>query len=419
MRLTPGGREEHLPPAHGGATGSARAVRGPSRGLGGMSGFLIGATGMFATMYSTQAILPELSRAFAVPPARAGLTISAVVLMLAVGSWLWGPVSDRIGRRRSILSASALLVIPTAAVALAPTFPVLVVCRGLQGLCMPGLLTVGVPYVSEVFATRYGGRAMGAYVAALVAGGLLGRVGVGLVTAATGWRWAVGGLAVLPLTGFLVMRRSLQEGPPVRRSTGGLPALAAQFRNVTLLRAAAAAVGSFFTFIAVFSFITYRLEGPPFDFSATATSLLYTLWVCGIAGPLTGRVADRYGWRRILVATLSLAAAGTALTLPDSLVAILAGLVCIAVAMFAGVTAAQLGVAASTDVDRGVASAVYFSVYYSAGALAGYLPGLAWQAWGWPGVVILSLAALGAGLTVQAVAAARTRPGHVTAQRTS
>lgn len=67
---------------------------------GAMSGFLVGATGMFATMYSTQAILPELSKTFGVPPSRAGLSVSVVVLMLAAGSWLWGPVSDRIGRRR-------------------------------------------------------------------------------------------------------------------------------------------------------------------------------------------------------------------------------------------------------------------------------------------------------------------------------
>src|SRR5699024_1063126 len=40
-----------------------------------LAGFMLGAAGMFATMYSTQAILPELSRDFDVSPSRAGLTI--------------------------------------------------------------------------------------------------------------------------------------------------------------------------------------------------------------------------------------------------------------------------------------------------------------------------------------------------------
>ena len=45
--------------------------------------------------------------------------------------------------------------------------------------------------------------------------------------------------------------------------------------------------------------------------------------------------------------------------------------------------------------DRGAASAVYFSVYYGSGAVGGYLPGLAWQAWHWAGVACAGLAAVG------------------------
>src|SRR3954449_8513083 len=112
-----------------------------------MLGFLLGAAGMFAVTYSTQAILPEISQAFDVSPAHAGLTISVVVLALAAGAWIWGPLSDRYGRKRSIVLASALLVPPTIAAALAPTFGLLLAFRALQGLCMPGLLTAGVPYI--------------------------------------------------------------------------------------------------------------------------------------------------------------------------------------------------------------------------------------------------------------------------------
>ena len=47
--------------------------------------------------------------------------------------------------------------------------------------------------------------------------------------------------------------------------------------------------------------------------------------------------------------------------------------------MFTGVTAAQLGLAEAGPSDRGVASAIYFSFYYGAGALAGFIPGLGWE----------------------------------------
>src|SRR3954447_19931970 len=138
-----------------------------------MAGLLFGAAGMFATMYSTQAILPDLAEEFDVSPSRSGLTISVLVIAIAIAAWFWGPVSDRYGRRRSMMLASALLVAPTVGAALAPSFLLLLAFRTLQGLCMPGLLIVGVPYVAEVFAPDIGGRAMGLYVAALVAGGLI------------------------------------------------------------------------------------------------------------------------------------------------------------------------------------------------------------------------------------------------------
>ena len=65
-----------------------------------MGAFLFGAASMFATMYSTQAILPELGRSFGVSAAASGLSISVLIVSLACGAWLWGPASDRIGRRR-------------------------------------------------------------------------------------------------------------------------------------------------------------------------------------------------------------------------------------------------------------------------------------------------------------------------------
>src|SRR3954462_9715165 len=157
-----------------------------------LAGFLLGAAGMFAVMYSTQAILPELSRDFDVSAAAAGLTVSIVILVLAAGAWVWGPLSDRWGRKKTLVLASALVAVPTLASALAPTFGVLLACRAVQGLCMPGLLIVGAPYVVEVFGPRLGGRAMGLYITALVSGGLIGRVGDGVPPPPLGWGRAGG-----------------------------------------------------------------------------------------------------------------------------------------------------------------------------------------------------------------------------------
>jgi MFS transporter, YNFM family, putative membrane transport protein len=364
----------------------------------GIVGFLLGVAGMFAAMYSTQAILPELARDFGVSASRAGLSVSVVVLAVAVGAWVWGPISDRIGRPRAIRTAAWLLVLPSLGVALAPTFALLLACRVLQGLCMPGLLVAGAPYVVEAFVPRVGARVMGWYVSALVLGGLVGRVGVALATGLVGWRPAVGALALAPLAAALVMRGRLPDVAPPRRSGRALGALL----NPALLAVAATGGALFFTFVGTFTYVTFRLEEPPFSLAPTTASLVFGLWIVGALGPAVGRLAQRVGWRRLTAAALGLATVGVLLTAIESLVPVVAGLACIAVAMFGGYTATQLGVGDVARTDRGAASALYFSAYYGSGALGAYVPGLAWETWGWNGVAALGLASLGlaaAGLT--------------------
>jgi YNFM family putative membrane transporter len=101
-----------------------------------------------------------------------------------------------------------------------------------------------------------------------------------------------------------------------------------------------------------------------------------------------------------VLTALGTGTAAVVLSLPGSALTLVPALAILALAMFCGVTAAQLGSATSTSADRGVASAMYFSVYYASGALGGYLPGLAWERWRWDGVVGGCLLVLGAALVL-------------------
>jgi YNFM family putative membrane transporter len=373
----------------------------------GMAGFLLGAAAMFAVTYSTQAILPQLGRAFHVRPSQAGLTISVVILALAIGAWIWGPLSDRYGRKRSIVLASSLLVAPTIGAALAPNFGTLLAFRALQGLCMPGLLTAGVPYITEVFAPRIGGRAMGSYVTALVAGGLIGRIGPALVAAALGWRWGIGLLALLPFAAAVLMQRTLIDLPPIA-TDGRWSGVRRQLRNTQLLHAAVAGSAFYFTFVGTFSYVVFRLERPPFSFGPAAGSAVFALWLLGFSGPVLGTVADRIGWRRLVFVALMMTAAGLAISLPAELPTVVLGLALVTLGNWAGVTAAQLGVAEAATVDRGTASALYLSIYYFTGALGGYLPGLAWERFQWVGVAATGWIAVALATTVLALGGRRT-----------
>jgi MFS transporter, YNFM family, putative membrane transport protein len=138
---------------------------------------------------------------------------------------------------------------------------------------------------------------------------------------------------------------------------------------------------------------------------------VFCLWLLGAATPLVGRIVDRVGWRPMGAVAVALCASGSLLTLPAHISTLAVGLAVFALGNFSGVTAAQIGVATSTQVDRGAASAVYFSCYYAFGSLGAYLPGLAWQSWGWSGVVGLVLGSM----TIAAAALAVKLPGRLAA----
>jgi YNFM family putative membrane transporter len=380
-----------------------------------MSGFLLAAGAMFATMYCTQAILPEIGRAFDASAAETGLTLSVLVFAVAAGALLWGPLAERLGRPRALTLASLLLVAPTICVALAPTLEVMLVARALQGLCMPGLLAVGVPYVAEVFVPALGGRAMGFYNLALIVGGLAGRLGVGLATAWLGWRGALALVAVLPAGAAILL---LRRRPPDRVGAGRAPraaraGVADALRDPTVLRATAVASLIFFAFVATFSYVPFRLAGPPFNLDVATTSLVFGLWLVGLASPLAGHLADVLGWRTAAAGAAACGVVGAILSSASALPLVVAGLGLVTLAQFAGLTAAQLGLASAPVRSLGAASAVYFSTYYLVGGLAAFLPGYAWEAEGWASVVAVVAAAEALAL---AIALAPRRHGAGVAQ---
>ena len=67
-------------------------------------------------------------------PSDVGLTMSAFMFSLAVAPLLYGPVSDRLGRKPVVVFGVTLFVIASLACAVAQSLPVLLICRFVQGV---------------------------------------------------------------------------------------------------------------------------------------------------------------------------------------------------------------------------------------------------------------------------------------------
>jgi DHA1 family bicyclomycin/chloramphenicol resistance-like MFS transporter len=69
-----------------------------------------------------------------VSPSEVGLTMSAFILSLAVAPLLYGPVSDRFGRKPVVAFGIALFVVASLCCAVAQSLPELLICRFVQGI---------------------------------------------------------------------------------------------------------------------------------------------------------------------------------------------------------------------------------------------------------------------------------------------
>ncbi|MEF3274053.1 MAG: MFS transporter [Chloroflexus sp.] len=353
---------------------------------------------VFSDMYLTQPVLPQLSAEYGIAPVTAGLSVSVVVVMIALGSLAVGPLSDRLGRWPVMVGSALLLAIPTLLCALAPSFPVLLLGRALQGLCIPGLTAVAVAYLGDRLPASELGRAVGGWIAANVAGGLSGRVFGGLISDSWGWRSSFVIFACLSLISGISLFFTLPRDRPPATGGGWQQAYRAMFSHLAdrHLRSAYLIGGAlFFGFLGIFTYLPYYLTAPPFQLPPAIVALAYTSYLAGvIVSPWAGALSVRYSAYRLIAIGLMIAMVGIGLTLVPSLPSITLGLWTLCTGMFIaqGITPALVNRLAAHA--KGAASALYLVAYYLGGTLGGVIPGLGWQIAGWPGVTVICLSAL-------------------------
>ncbi|MEU5023430.1 MFS transporter [Streptomyces milbemycinicus] len=128
----------------------------------------------------------DLGSAFGIDEGRIGWALSAVALGMIPGSLVWGPVSDRIGRRSVCLWSLAAYGVIALVSAFSPNFTILMVTRFLSGLALAGIYTVTFPYFLELLPSRLRGRAA-VYLSIGWPIGVLLAVGVTQLVGGLGW----------------------------------------------------------------------------------------------------------------------------------------------------------------------------------------------------------------------------------------
>jgi DHA1 family bicyclomycin/chloramphenicol resistance-like MFS transporter len=257
--------------------------------------------------------LPQVSDALNAPAATVQLTLTACLAGMALGQLLVGPLSDRWGRRRPLLTGMTIYVLATVVCALAPSVPLLIGFRLVQGLAGGAAIVIARAVVRDL----YDGLAMARFFSTLMlisgVAPIVAPVIGGQILRLTDWRGVFVVCAVIGTLLTAVAWRRLHETlPPERRHKGGLSSTFGSMRLLLADRVFAGYVlaGSFsfaalFTYVSASSFVVQDIYGA----SPQTFSLLFGLNSIGIVGmgQLNGKVlVGRVDLDRVLAVGLLL-----------------------------------------------------------------------------------------------------------------
>jgi MFS transporter, YNFM family, putative membrane transport protein len=347
----------------------------------------------FTTVYITQPVLPILQAEFGVTPTIASLSVSVVILGMAITTLPFGMLADRYPLRRLILVGGCVVAGASVVCAITASFVVLVAMRAVQGAFMPALTVGTAAWLSRALPVQALNVAMGMYVAATVAGGLGGRLLGGWVHPPLHWRYAFvsAGLALLGVT-LLVTWRLRHSAPPAR-----LPGASVRVRALIVKRsqmlAQIAAFGAFGAFSTVFNYFPFYLSQPPWNISTATITSLYLVYVAGlVTGPLAGKLGNRFGNGAVMVGGALLLAVALLFTVIVAIPVLIVSLTGLCAGFFAIHASAVGALNRNLSRDRGKANALYTLFYYAGGAAGIAVGGDLYTRFGWRGVLAVALA---------------------------
>lgn len=173
--------------------------------------------------------LPQLAEELAVTPSAAAWIVSAYAVALAVATPLHGRLADMVGIRAPLCVGIAAMTVGAVVAALAPTFPVLIAGRVLQGMGAAAIPVLATALVSARWQGTDQAAALGRIAGVAATFSALGPLLGGALEALGSWRWALA-LPVLAVLAIPVLWRVAPAGgtgEPVDRIGAVLVAVAA------------------------------------------------------------------------------------------------------------------------------------------------------------------------------------------------
>ncbi len=233
---------------------------------------------LMTVAYSTIGIytpaMPAIAAHFGATPGEVQLTFSTYLIAFSFGQLVYGPLSDRYGRRPAIIVGLVIYVAGSAMSALSTSIEMLIVARAIQafGGCAGPVLARAI--MRDLFDRDEGARMMAFVAMVMGVAPAFAPVFGGYLYVAFGWEsifWVLTGVGALVLVLFVVLLKETHAGS--NRTVGGsvltmvmvYPRLMRSRLFVGHTMTAGFAMATIFVYIASAPFVLIELLGIPPD----------------------------------------------------------------------------------------------------------------------------------------------------------
>jgi DHA1 family bicyclomycin/chloramphenicol resistance-like MFS transporter len=231
--------------------------------------------------------LPALGADLSASESAVQLTLTGTLVGLGLGQLVIGPLSDAVGRRKPLIVGTAVHIVASLLVLVAPNVLVLGLLRTLQGVGAAAAAVVAMAVVRDLFSGRAAATILSRLMLVMGAAPILApSIGAGILLSGS-WRGVFAVLAAMGLALLLVAIFLLKETlPPERRRTGSVRPVLATYRMlvadrqfVVLALVAALGMSALFSYVSGSSFVlqdTFGLSQQEFGlvFALGAVSLI-------------------------------------------------------------------------------------------------------------------------------------------------
>ena len=176
--------------------------------------------------------MPELARALAVEVGAAQFTLTTYFIGLAAGMLVWGPLSDRYGRRPVLCAGLVTMLIACSAAAFADSVATVAAARLAQGLAMASGAVMARTIVRDLHAHEQAARLLASMTIVFSVVPIAAPLAGAAIAGGAGWRaifWSFAAVAAVLLVAVLV---GLRETVPAARRSAHPADIARTFRLI-------------------------------------------------------------------------------------------------------------------------------------------------------------------------------------------